>query len=123
MSEQTVEEPLTGWQLRHEELHKNYATEPMIGPWHWEVHDYSAATLCGGGEDAIVGHIMHVSPCPACAENANPKEWAWGRCGTPSLPNARLIAFAPDLLEYVKSSASNGCAEANRLIAKLAIHI
>lgn len=35
--------------------------------------------------------------------------------------NARLIALAPELLEYVASSASAGCATAAALIAKLAV--
>lgn len=33
--------------------------------------------------------------------------------------NARLIALAPELLEYVESSASAGCATAQALIARL----
>jgi hypothetical protein len=32
--------------------------------------------------------------------------------------NARLIATAPEMYEYIASCASNGCAEAKRLIAK-----
>lgn len=32
--------------------------------------------------------------------------------------NARLIALAPELFEYVESSAMNGCATAQALIAK-----
>jgi hypothetical protein len=32
--------------------------------------------------------------------------------------NARLIAVAPMMYEYIASSASNGCAEAKKLIAK-----
>ena len=33
--------------------------------------------------------------------------------------NARLIAAAPKMYEYIASSASNGCAEAKRLIAEV----
>ena len=34
------------------------------------------------------------------------------------IANARLIAVAPMMYEYIVSSASNGCAEAKKLIAK-----
>jgi hypothetical protein len=91
-----------GWQERQDALHKRPG-KPMPGPWNWEIHDHSMATLCGGGEDAIIGHIMAVSPCAACAGRADPKEWEWGRCMTPSIENARLIAAAPDLLEALAS--------------------
>ena len=86
-----------GWQERQDALHKRPGL-PMPGPWTWEIHDHSAATLCGGGEDAIIGHILTVNPCEACAKRAEPKEWQWGRCMTPSIENARLIAAAPDML-------------------------
>ena len=33
--------------------------------------------------------------------------------------NARLIAAAPKMYEYIASSASNGCAEAKRLIGEV----
>ncbi len=32
--------------------------------------------------------------------------------------NARLIAIAPEMYDYIASAASNGCADAQRLIAK-----
>ena len=38
--------------------------------------------------------------------------------GQRALANARLIAVAPMMYEYIVSSASNGCAEAKKLIAK-----
>lgn len=38
--------------------------------------------------------------------------------GEPSEANARLIAAAPTMYEYIASSASNGCAEARAAIAK-----
>jgi hypothetical protein len=37
----------------------------------------------------------------------------------PTEANACLIALAPELYEYVRSSASNGCATAQALIARL----
>ena len=40
-------------------------------------------------------------------------------CGDATQGNGRLIAAAPDLFEYVESSAQNGCATAIALIAKL----
>lgn len=36
-----------------------------------------------------------------------------------AMANARLIALAPDMYEYVKSSADNGCATAKHLLSKL----
>lgn len=36
-----------------------------------------------------------------------------------AMANAKLIALAPDLYEYVKSSADNGCATAKHLLSKL----
>lgn len=85
-----------GWMERMDALNVR-PDKPMPGPWHWEIHDYSMATLCGGGEDAITGHIMAVSPCRSCQKSAN-GEWKWGRCQTPSEANARLIEKAPELL-------------------------
>lgn len=107
-----------GWQERQDALHQRPGL-PMPGPWQWEIHDHSMATLCGGGEDAIIGHVMSIGPCPACAERGKATGWKWGRCHTPSEANATLIALAPELYEYVASSASAGCATAQGLIAKL----
>lgn len=94
-----------GWMKRFDELHAD-PNAPMAAPWHWEVHDYSAATLCGGGEDSIVGHIMTVSPCGSCIARAKAGDarWQWGRCCTPAEPNARLIAAAPALLCALKEA-------------------
>ena len=36
--------------------------------------------------------------------------------GEPSEANARLIAAAPTMYEYIASSASNGCAEARKIM-------
>ena len=33
--------------------------------------------------------------------------------------NARLIAIAPEMYDYISSAASNGCADAQRLIAMI----
>ena len=97
----TREPEKSGWMRRYDELHATPG--PMIGPWNWEIHDHSMATLCGGGEDAITGFIMSIGPCEACASRADPKEWKWGRCQTPSLANAKLIAAAPRLARGVRA--------------------
>lgn len=39
--------------------------------------------------------------------------------GQRALANARLIAAAPQMYEYIASAASNGCAEAKKLIAAI----
>lgn len=71
--------------------------EPTPGPWGWYVHDRSLATLCGGGgSDPLMQHVLDSSPCQSCQDRA--EDWEWGRCTTPRLANARLIAAAPDLL-------------------------
>jgi hypothetical protein len=74
-------------------------------PWTWIVHDYSMATL--GGPDHDFDSVMAVTPCGACANREKARalregrdpEWKFGRCQTPSMANARLIAAAPELLE------------------------
>ena len=72
------------------------------GPWHWAIHDYSAASLSGVSEDET--HVLTISPCKGCFEaNRRDQEakldWKWGRCTTPSFSNAKLIECAPELLE------------------------
>jgi len=37
---------------------------------------------------------------------------------TASAANSRLIALAPEMYEYIASSASNGCATAQALLAR-----
>lgn len=66
---------------------KESAGEHTKGPWHWEVHDFSMASICGpqGEED----HVLSVSPCSNCQKGA--AEWKFGRCTTPSEANARRI--------------------------------
>lgn len=44
--------------------------------------------------------------------------WSASDDATVRTANAHLIAAAPDLYEYVASSADNGCATAKALIAK-----
>jgi hypothetical protein len=99
----------SGWEKRYDDLHAE--GNPMPGPWSWTIHDHSMATLSGGGEDAIVGHIMALGPCEACAERARKGEWKWGRCQTPLPENARLIQASPDLLA--------ACMEADKFLAGL----
>lgn len=71
------------------------------GPWTWAIHDHSAATL--HGPDVMRDHVVSVSPCGACCDGANPKEWEWGRCTTPKIDDARLISAAPDLLAMLRA--------------------
>lgn len=82
-------------------------SEHTPGPWNWVVHDHSLASL-GPGRDPGLGDplVLATGPCSGCAERAEPKEWKWGRCQTPSLANARLIAAAPELLEALESMLS-----------------
>lgn len=70
------------------------------GPWHWEIQDASMAVL--GGEDIMTDHVVSVGPCKSCQDGAEPPEWVWGRCTTPTVANARLIAAAPDLFDALK---------------------
>lgn len=67
------------------------------GPWHWVIHDYSTATLQGPAEEW--DHVCSVSPCGACRDRAKQAdgEWKWGRCVTPTEPNADLMMMAPTL--------------------------
>lgn len=66
------------------------------------IHDHSMASLGvlpdPGLSDPLV---MTASPCNACTERADPKEWKWGRCHAPSAPDAALLADAPMLLAEV----------------------
>lgn len=95
------------WRDRYDELHQ--LGQPMPGPWTWEIEDCSEAILCGGGEDAIIGSIMAVRPCRACAGRAAARneDWEWGSCLTPSLENALLIAASPALLEVALALVSD----------------
>lgn len=73
------------------------------GPWEWVMHDYSMASLEAGdsiGWGELV--VVSVGPCEACAERRKENGWRWGGCGTPSEPDALLIAAAPDLLEALQ---------------------
>lgn len=107
------------WIVRHRELHPQDRHSP--GPWEWHVHDHSMATLCAGGEDAITGHVMDISPCGGCLNKVRKEDnpqWKWNKCSVPSEHNAKLIALAPELFEYVNNKASE-CEEARKLVEKL----
>lgn len=79
---------------------KTILSSATQGPWHWVIHDYSAASVQGPADEW--DHVMDVSPCESCQdrakENGNP-EWEWGRCTCPTEANAKLIALAPVLAE------------------------
>jgi hypothetical protein len=64
-------------------------------PWEWQIHDHSMASL-GNGHSPGYGTplVLSVGPCDGCAERADPKEWKWGRCCTPSEADAALIVKA-----------------------------
>lgn len=102
-----------GWQEDQDRLLAARAADGnrTPAPWNWEIHDASAATLCGGGLDAIVGPIMTVGPCKSCCKDKD--DWQWGRCQTPSEEDARLIAAAPDLLDALRN--------VNQLISEAAL--
>jgi hypothetical protein len=95
-----------GWQEDQDALEAARASDGgrTPAPWHWEVHDSSMASLCGGGLDATIGSIMAVGPCTPCYEGKD--DWEWGRCQTPSKADAVLIAAAPDLLAEARKALS-----------------
>ena len=74
------------------------------GPW---------LTEYKGGHSRVISKHSHL-----------PGRWGQSTvcdCGTRpnAMDDAKLMAAAPDLLEYVKSSASAGCATAEKLLADL----
>jgi hypothetical protein len=74
------------------------------GPWGWVIHDYSQATL--HGPDEMFDHVLSISPCDSCLEHAKTKgeaAWKWGRCTTPTLADARLLAEAPNMLRALET--------------------
>lgn len=92
------------WQVRFDELHAGPGLMP--GPWEWCIHDHSMATLCGGGEDAIVGNLMSISPCRACAKRGREGGWVWGRCGTPDAKLAQAITAIPNMVSALQRIAA-----------------
>ena len=72
------------------------------GPWTWHPQDHSMAMLTG--PDDMRDHVMSVGPCQSCADAAagRGEGWKFGRCTTPTIEDARLIAAAPELLSCLK---------------------
>lgn len=70
-------------------------TEHTPTPWDWLIHDHSMASL-GVMPDPGLGNplVLCVSPCQSCIERAEPIEWKWGRCHTPSEADAKFILKA-----------------------------
>ena len=82
------------------------------GPWRmgspsqFGVHNPNIVqTTDGEGIASVLGMPIHTK-----LEEIGAR-WAEG------VANARLIAVAPEMYDYIASCASNGCAEAKRLIA------
>lgn len=70
-------------------------TEHTPTPWGWWIHDHSMVSL-GVLPDPGLGDplVLTLSPCQACADRADPREWKWGRCHTPSEADADFILTA-----------------------------
>jgi hypothetical protein len=64
-------------------------------PWDWLIHDHTMASL-GVMPDPGLGNplVLAIGPCPSCADRAQPREWKWGRCHTPSEADAAFIVRA-----------------------------
>ena len=72
------------------------------GPWAWEAHDASMATLGtsdGNGGVDLVNEVLSVSRCKSCQKDP-------GRllCHMPNMANARLIAAAPEMLAAIQGA-------------------
>ena len=66
-------------------------------PWNWNIYDYSDATLEGRKGSDGGDHVLSVSPCNSClqkTEREDNPQWKWGRCITPTQPNADFIIRA-----------------------------
>lgn len=86
-------------------------------PWDWLIHDHSMASL-GVMPDPGLGNplVLTVSPCQACADRAEPREWKWGRCHTPSEADADFILTAVNnhdaLVDHLRRLAIRACDDA-----------
>lgn len=85
----------------HSEGCRMSETKWTPGPWTWSIEDYSMACLIRpyASEDEPEHFVLSVHPCTNCQRMAHPKLWEWGRCRTPKLADACLIAAAPELYE------------------------
>ena len=74
------------------------------GPWRAEFPDEISVRDADGGRIAILANLKG-------------RLGMKGRRDTSEVEaNARLIAAAPTMYEYIASSASNGCAEARKIM-------
>lgn len=83
-------------------------TKHTPGPWETDRNNVHAAQI------AIIHHCLNND----WVEVWSPNAFAAGEEEMEA--NARLIAAAPTMYEYIASSASNGCAEAAKILE--AIH-
>jgi hypothetical protein len=85
------------------------------GPWQFEPHAMFGSDFDGtDGIDFPLGYIS-TSPTPQPIFGLEViLDWPLAELEA----NARLIALAPEMFEYIESSASNGCATAQGLVRK-----
>ena len=81
------------------------------GPWCVKPYNWQR------GNVSVFATKFGRAPYGACVAYTPCSDGVGGEEG--ALANARLIAAAPKMYEYIASSASNGCAEAKRLIAEV----
>lgn len=94
------------------------------GPWAIITDDDASLQISVDGDDEENGHVVTEWLVVESVEYAGFAAAVIG-LNSPNCyddeqlsANARLIALAPEMYEYIASSASNGCATAQALIAR-----